>query len=316
MIDKGDPRVPRRRTLDSPRWDAIRRLVQNRMALVGGIIVLALLILAVFAPLIAPTHFSEGDLEANNATPGARFLLGADFMGRDMLSRLIYGTRISLTVGFIGAVTAFLIGISYGTISGFFGGRTDAVMMRIVDILYAFPTILFIILLMVVFKTTISPLSGNAFTRGLIAIDRYFGGLLFIMIGIGLTSWVDMARISRGMALSLRETEYIQAARALGAGNGRLMFRHLLPNLIGPCIVTVTLRIPRFIATEAFLSFIGLGVDPPTPSWGMMISEGTKVLRSYPHQAIFPGIALALTMLAFNFLGDGLRDALDPRLKQ
>ena len=307
--------LPRRR-FDTPRWDAVRRLLKNRMAVAGAVVVLGLLVLAVLAPSIAPAHFAEGDLVANNASPGERFPLGADFMGRDLLSRLIYGTRISLTVGFIGAVTAFLIGIAYGTISGFFGGRTDAVMMRIVDILYAFPTILFIILLMVVFKTTISPISSNPFTRGLIALDRYFGGLLFIMIGIGLTSWVDMARISRGMALSLRETEYIQAARALGANNPRLMFRHLLPNLIGPCIVTVTLRIPRFIATEAFLSFIGLGVDPPTPSWGMMISEGTKVLRSYPHQAIFPGLALAITMLAFNFLGDGLRDAVDPRLKQ
>ncbi len=316
MSEQVDTAALPRRRFDTPRWDAVRRLLKNRMAVAGAVVVLGLLVLAVFAPFIAPAHFSEGDLVANNASPGERFPLGADFMGRDLLSRLIYGTRISLTVGFIGAVTAFLIGIAYGTISGFFGGRTDAVMMRIVDILYAFPTILFIILLMVVFKTTITPISSNPFTRGLIALDRYFGGLLFIMIGIGLTSWVDMARISRGMALSLRETEYIQAARALGANNPRLMFRHLLPNLIGPCIVTVTLRIPRFIATEAFLSFIGLGVDPPTPSWGMMISEGTKVLRSYPHQTIFPGLALAITMLAFNFLGDGLRDALDPRLKQ
>jgi ABC-type dipeptide/oligopeptide/nickel transport system permease subunit len=188
--------------------------------------------------------------------------------------------------------------------------------MRIVDILYAFPTLLLIILLMVVFKTQINALSKTPWVNGLVAIDRAFGGLLFIMVGIGLTSWVDMARISRGMALSLRETEYVQAARALGASNARLIRKHLMPNLIGPCIVTVTLRIPGFIGTEAFLSFIGLGVDPPTPSWGMMISEGTRVMRSYPHQTIFPGLALALVMLAFNFLGDGLRDALDPRLKQ
>jgi oligopeptide transport system permease protein len=258
----------------------------------------------------------EGELASNNALPGKVYPLGADFMGRDLLSRLIYGTRVSLTVGFIGAIAAFIVGISYGTISGYFGGKVDTIMMRIVDILYAFPTILFIILLLVLFKTTLNSLSASPFVKGLISVDRYFGGLLFIMIGIGLTSWVDMARLSRGMALSLRETEYVQAARALGAGDIRLIVKHLMPNLIGPCIVTVTMRIPGFIGTEAFLSFIGLGVDPPTPSWGMMISEGTRVLRAYPHQAIYPGIALALVMLAFNFLGDGLRDALDPRLKQ
>jgi ABC-type dipeptide/oligopeptide/nickel transport system permease subunit len=305
-----------RKGSDKPWRDALRRLLRNRAAVVGGTIVIAFVVLAVFAPIFAPASFTDGDLENNNAPPGGKFLLGADFMGRDMLSRLIYGTRISLTVGFLGAITAFLIGIVYGTISGFFGGKTDTVMMRVVDILYAFPTILFIILLMVLFKTTIMAVSQNVIVQGLIKIDRYFGGMLFIMIGIGLTSWVGMARISRGMALSLRETEYMQAARALGARRTRLIFRHLIPNLIGPCIVTVTLRIPGFIATEAFLSFIGLGVDPPTPSWGMMIAEGTKVIRSYPHQALFPGIALALVMLSFNFLGDGLRDALDPRMKR
>jgi oligopeptide transport system permease protein len=301
---------------ESPARDALRRLMKNKLAVAGGTVVILLVLTAIFAPLLAPKPFDEGDLIANNALPGKDYPLGADFMGRDLLSRLIYGTRISLTVGFIGAMAAFLVGISYGTTAGFFGGKVDTVMMRIVDILYAFPTILFIILLMVVFKTTISSVSGSPFVKTVIALDRFFGGLLFIMLGIGLTSWVDMARLSRGMALALRETEFVQAARALGAGNARLVFRHLVPNLIGPCIVTVTMRIPGFIATEAFLSFIGLGVDPPTPSWGMMIAEGTRVLRAYPHQAIFPGIALAIVMLAFNFLGDGLRDALDPRLKQ
>lgn len=285
-------------------------------AVAGAVVILLLVLAAIFAPLVAPKPYDEGNLVMNNAVPGKEYPLGADFMGRDMLSRLIYGTRVSLTVGFIGAITAFLIGITYGTISGFLGGKTDSVMMRIVDILYAFPTLLLIILLMVVFKTTLSAESRSPFVTTLTAIDHYFGGLLFIMIGIGFTSWVDMARISRGMALSLRETEFVQAARALGASNTRLVLKHLMPNLLGPCIVTVTLRIPGFIGTEAFLSFIGLGVDPPTPSWGMMISEGTRVMRAYPHQAIYPGLALALVMLAFNFLGDGLRDAVDPRLKQ
>ena len=296
--------------------DATRRLLKNRIAVVGGVIVLIFVFLAVFAPFVAPAHFADGNLEDNYAHPSAKYPLGADFMGRDLLSRLIYGTRVSLTVGFIGALTAFVIGVAYGTVSGFVGGRVDVIMMRIVDILYAFPTLLFIILLMVVFKTSLTPLSRSSFVLALVAADHAFGGMLFIMVGIGLTSWVDMARMSRGMALSLRETEYIQAARALGARDFRIMFKHLLPNLLGPCIVIVTLRIPRFIATEAFLSFIGLGVDPPTPSWGMMISEGYKTMRSFPHLALYPGLALALIMLSFNFLGDGLRDALDPRLKQ
>jgi len=306
----------RKPSADSPGRDALRRLFKNRLAVAGAVVILVFLLAALFAPLVAPRPYDEGDLVMNNALPGKDYPLGADFMGRDMLSRLIYGARVSLTVGFIGAVTAFLIGIAYGTISGFFGGKTDSVMMRIVDILYAFPTLLLIILLMVVFKTALGSAPKSPFVNGLIAVDRSFGGLLFIMIGIGLTSWVDMARIARGMTLSLRETEFVQAARALGASNSRLVLKHLMPNLIGPCIVTVTMRIPGFIGTEAFLSFIGLGVDPPTPSWGMMISEGTRVMRAYPHQAIYPGIALALVMLAFNFLGDGLRDALDPRLKQ
>jgi oligopeptide transport system permease protein len=305
-----------RQVSSSPGRDAFRRLLKNKVAVAGGVFIILLVLAAIFAPLIAPMPYWEGELASNNALPGKVYPLGADFMGRDLLSRLIYGTRVSLTVGFIGAIAAFIVGISYGTISGYFGGKVDTIMMRIVDILYAFPTILFIILLLVLFKTTLNSLSASPFVKGLISVDRYFGGLLFIMIGIGLTSWVDMARLSRGMALSLRETEYVQAARALGAGDIRLILKHLMPNLVGPCIVTVTMRIPGFIGTEAFLSFIGLGVDPPTPSWGMMISEGTRVLRAYPHQAIYPGIALALVMLAFNFLGDGLRDALDPRLKQ
>jgi len=175
----------RRQSVDSPRRDALRRLFKNRLAVAGAVVILAFLLAALFAPLVAPKPYDEGDLVMNNALPGKDYPLGADFMGRDMLSRLIYGTRVSLTVGFIGAVTAFLIGIAYGTISGFFGGKTDSVMMRIVDILYAFPTLLLIILLMVVFKTALGSAPKSPFVNGLIAIDRSFGGLLFIMIGIG-----------------------------------------------------------------------------------------------------------------------------------
>jgi oligopeptide transport system permease protein len=295
--------------------DAFRRMCKNKMAVLGGIIIIILVILAVFAPYIAPYHYAKGSLKDNFVSPGSKFLLGADFMGRDLLSRIIYGTRISLSVGIVGAVTAFIIGVLYGVISGYYGGKVDNVMMRIVDIMYGFPTLLLIILLMVLFKSTFAVATPGTFAGYLNTVDRAFGGLFFIFIGIGITAWIGMARIARGMALSLREKEFVEAARATGNSNLQIMLKHMLPNLIGPCIVRVTLDIPRYITFEAFLSFIGLGVNPPTPSWGMLISEGYKAMRSYPHLAIYPGLALAITMLAFNFLGDGLRDALDPRMK-
>jgi len=295
--------------------DAFRRLLKNRMAVLGGIIVIVLLILAIFAPYIAPYHYADGSLINNYAKPGAKYLLGADFMGRDVLSRIIYGTRISLSVGIVGAVTAFIIGVLYGVVSGYYGGKIDNVMMRFVDIMYGFPTLLLIILMMVLFKSTFAVTTPGTFAATLSAIDRAFGGLFFIFIGIGVTAWLNMARIARGMALSLREKEFVEAARATGNSNLQIIFKHVTPNLIGPCIVRVTLAIPIYITFEAFLSFIGLGVNPPTPSWGMLISEGYQAMRSYPHLAIYPGLALAITMMAFNFLGDGLRDALDPRMK-
>lgn len=295
--------------------DAYRRLLKNKMAVVGGIIIIILALLAIFAPYFAPYHYAKGSLLENYAKPGAKYLLGADFMGRDLLSRIIYGTRISLTVGLIGAITAFIIGVLYGIVSGYYGGKVDDIMMRFVDIMYGFPTLLLIILLMVLFKSSFAVTTPGTFAATLSSIDKAFGGLFFIFIGIGVTAWLGMARIARGMALSLREKEFVEAARAEGATNLQIILRHIMPNLMGPCIVRVTLDIPRYVTFEAFLSFIGLGVNPPTPSWGMMISEGYKAIRSYPHLALYPGMALAITMLAFNFLGDGLRDALDPRMK-
>jgi len=295
--------------------DAFRRMCKNKMAILGAIIIITLFILAIFAPYIAPYHYAESNLKDNYAKPGDKYLLGADFMGRDVLSRIIYGTRISLSVGIIGASTAFILGVLYGLVSGYYGGKIDNIMMRIVDIMYGFPTLLLIILMMVLFKSTFAVTTPGTIAGTLSAIDNAFGGLFFIFIGIGVTAWIGMARIARGMALSLREKEFVEAARATGNSNFQIMIKHILPNLIGPCIVAVTLQIPRYITFEAFLSFIGLGVNPPTPSWGMMISEGYKAIRSYPHLALYPGIALAITMLAFNFLGDGLRDALDPRMK-
>jgi oligopeptide transport system permease protein len=251
--------------------------------------------------------------------PYARFSsdypLGADYVGRDLFSRIVYGARVSLTVAFIGPLISLIIGVIYGSISGYFSGRVDNIMMRIVDVLYAFPSLLFIILLMAFFRSTISDIQPGTFAYSINKLDESMGGLFFIFIGIGLTAWQTMARLTRGLVLSVREKEFIEAAHTIGASNLRIMFRHILPNIIGPLVVAETLAIPGYIATEAFLSFIGLGVNPPTPSWGSMISDGSRAIRTYPNQAIFPALALAITMFAFNFLGDGLRDALDPRLR-
>ncbi len=311
--------------------DAFRRLIRNRAAVIGGTIVVVLIIMAIFAPQIAPRSYEKQVLNDQNTVPAwllsifptmkpyARvsndYLFGADYVGRDLFSRIVYGARVSLTVAFIGPLISLLIGTIYGSISGYFGGRVDNIMMRIVDVLYAFPGLLFIILLLAFFRSTLTRIEPGTFAYSISQLDARLGGMLFIFIGIGLTAWETMARLTRGQVLSVREKEFIEAARTIGASNLRIMFRHILPNIIGPLVVAETLAIPGYISTEAFLSFIGLGVNPPTPSWGSMISDGAQVIRTYPNQTVFPALALAITMFAFNFLGDGLRDALDPRLR-
>jgi oligopeptide transport system permease protein len=311
--------------------DGFRRLVRNRAAVVGGSIILILILSAIFAPLIAPRGYADQILTDNNKVPAwidkifpsmkgyaqisSDYLLGADYVGRDLFSRILYGSRVSLSVAFIGPIISLLIGVVFGSISGFFGGRVDNLMMRIVDVLYAFPTLLFVILLMAFFRSTFAKPDPGSFAYGISQLDSRMGGLLFIFMGIGFTAWETMARLTRGQVLSVREKEFVEAARTIGAGNMRIMFRHILPNIVGPLVVAETLAIPTYIAFEAFLSYIGLGVNPPTPSWGAMISDGGQVIRTYPNQAVFPALALAITMFAFNFMGDGLRDALDPRLR-
>ncbi len=311
--------------------EAMSRLMRNRGAVTGLIIIILLILTAIFADFIAPYSYAKQSLLDANAVPQwitklfptlkgyavirNNYPIGADSLGRDLFSRIVYGTRVSLSVAFIGPVISLIIGVFYGSISGFFGGRVDNIMMRIVDVLYAFPGLLFIILLMAFFRTTLAQPQEGTFAYYVGQLDSKFGGLLFIMIGIGLTGWETQARLTRGQVLSVREKEYIEAARTIGANNWRIMFRHILPNILGPLIVVETLSIPGYIYTEAFLSFIGLGVNPPTPSWGSMISAGSRALRAYPNQALFPALALAITMFAFNFLGDGLRDALEPRLR-
>ena len=311
--------------------DAWRRLIRNRAAVLGMSIIAILVLTTIFAPLIAPRGFADQVREDAHKVPAwmtrvfpgiagyarisDKYPLGADYVGRDLFSRIVYGTRISLTVAVVGPLISLLIGVVYGSISGFLGGWADNLMMRFVDVMYAFPGLLFIILLMAFFRTTFTSAPPGSLAYILNSIDAHFGGLLFIFIGIGFTAWEGMARLTRAQVLSVREKEFIEAARTIGADNGRIMFRHILPNILGPLIVSETLSIPGYISAEAFLSFIGLGVNPPTPSWGSMISDGAQALRTYPNQAIFPALALAITMFAFNFLGDGLRDAFDPRLR-
>ena len=314
--------------------DAWNRLIRNRAAMIGLVVIIATLLMAIFAPWIAPYEYDDTTLTDSNAVPpwlvavfpqmepyaniSTKYPLGADSLGRDLLSRIIYGTRISMSVALIGPLISLMIGVLFGSISGYVGGRTDNLMMRFVDVMYAFPSLLFIILLMTFFRSE-PPIAINtpwdAIRSTMYNIDRAFGGMFFIFIGIGFTAWETMARLTRGQVLSVREKEYIEAARTIGARHARIMQRHILPNILGPLIVAETLAIPAYIATEAFLSFIGIGVRPPTPSWGAMIAEGARSVRTYPNQVLFPAMALAIIMFAFNFLGDGLRDALDPRMK-
>jgi len=324
----GQPLTRRRESL----WkDALHRLLRNRAAVLGGSIVLLLVATALLAPYIAIKSYEVQVLTDHHKVPAwvlkvfptmrpyARisndYPLGADYVGRDLFSRIVYGSRVSLTVAFIGPLISLIIGVVYGSISGYFGGRLDNIMMRIVDILYAFPSLLFIILLMAFFRGAAGDFRPGTLAYALSQLDKSMGGLFFIFVGIGVTAWETMARLTRGQVLSVREKEFIEAAHTIGAPSWRIMFKHILPNIMGPLVVNETLSIPSYISTEAFLSFIGLGVNPPTPSWGSMISDGGAAIRSYPNQAVFPALALAITMFAFNFLGDGLRDALDPRLR-
>jgi oligopeptide transport system permease protein len=332
----GVARLQKRVKGESLWWDAWRRLRRNRLALIGAIIIIVNILMALFAAQIAPRDYKTQVLADNNAAPlwvtqifpkmvpksdggyvtvSDKYILGADDLGRDLLSRIIYGSQVSLAVAFVGPFFSSLIGISFGLISGYMGGRVDNLMMRIVDIMYAFPTLLLVILLMAFFRSSFAQNEPGTLQFAIGQLDQSMGGMLFIFIGVGVTSWMGLARLVRGQILSVREKEYIEAARALGVNTRGIMFRHMLPNILGPLIISETLTIPAYISYEAFLSFIGLGVIPPRPSWGAMISEGSRSISTYPSQAIFPAIALFLIMFAFNFLGDGLRDALDPRMR-
>lgn len=278
--------------------DAWRRLLRNRMAVIGLIFIGLLVFCFITADFLPPYSYRTADYDNTRIPPRSDHIFGTDKLGRDLFSRVWWGTRVSLTVGVVGSLTSLIIGITYGSIAGYVGGQTDNLMMRFVDVMYGFPTLLFIILIMVVLQS-----------------DSAIQGMINIFIAIGVVGWMRMARLIRGQYLSLREKEFVLAAQMVGAGPARIISRHLLPNSLGPAVVSLTLGIPGLILTEATLSFIGLGVPPPYPSWGQMVSEAWQGLRASPHMTIFPGMAIILTMLAFNFVGDGLRDALDPTMR-
>lgn len=292
----------------------LERYLRNRAAMIGAAYVILLLLVALFAPLIAPYEFDAVDFSAITQPPSSEHWLGTDSLGRDVLSRLIYGARVSLTVSLIAQVVITLIGVPVGLISGYFGGWVDTLIQRVVDVLYAFPSLLFIIIVMTFLQANLKEAqSGLALL--LFNVNELTGGLLGILISLGLVFWLTVSRLVRGEVFSLKEKEFILAARSVGASNIRIMLRHILPNIFAPVIVAITFGIPNVIMLEAGLSYLGLGIKPPTPSWGLMISEGVKNFRSFPHLLISPGLILALTLLSFNYLGDGIREALDPSLK-
>lgn len=272
--------------------DAWLRLRRNRMAVASGVFLVTVVVFAITAPWLPFLQDPTAQDLARGATPPSpAHWFGTDELGRDTFARVAFGGRISMLVGIVGTLVSLVIGVTWGAIAGYVGGKLDEFMMRVVDVLYSLPYIFLVILLLVFFSKS----------------------LLMLFVALGLVQWLTMARIVRGQVLSLRTQTFVEAARAIGAGTPAILFRHIVPNTLGPVIVFTTLTVPAVILQEAFLSFLGLGVQPPDASWGTLVSDGSRVLALFPWLVIFPGLAMSLTLLAFNFLGDGLRDALDPQ---
>ena len=271
--------------------DALLRLTTNKLSLFSLIYILILVFMALITPFIAPYDYAYQDLALGASPPSSDHSLGTDTLGRDLLTRMMYGSRISLMVGFLATSVALVIGVIWGTIAGFSGGKTDAIMMRIVDTLYGIPFIILIILLMVIFGRN----------------------LILLFLAIGAVEWLTMARIVRSQVLNLSRQEFILSAEAMGVSKLSIIFRHLIPNAMGPVIVYATLTVPQIMLLESFLSFLGLGVQPPLSSWGLLIRDGAVSMEEYWWLLIFPSLAFSLTLFSLNFIGDGLRDAIDPR---
>lgn len=271
--------------------DAWRRLLKNKLAVAGLMYLVFVSVIAIFAPLIAPFGYEETDLILGAVPPDSIHWLGTDDLGRDMFTRIIFGARVSLMVGVLATAVSVFIGVIYGAISGYIGGRIDDLMMRFVEVLYVLPFTILVIIIMVIFGRSIYNL----------------------FIALGAIQWLVMARIVRGQVVSLKRMEFVEAAKATGVGNLRIILKHIIPNTLGPVIVFSTLTVPAVILEEAFLSFLGLGIQPPMASWGTLISDGVQAMEAYPWMIIYPCLTLMTTLLALNFLGDGLRDALDPK---
>lgn len=289
--------------------DAWHRLTRNKMAMAGLVVVVLALLLAIFAPWIAPKDpITQNSAQAladpfwgNPEYTNSAYPLGSDTLGRDILSRLIWSARVSMLVGFVPVTIIFILGVTIGMYAAFYGGWIDNLLMRLTDVMYAFPDLLFLI---IIFATLRDSWIGNL-----------MGGLVLMFVGIAIVNWVGMARLVRGQVLSLKEKEFVEAARATGARPGRIMLRHLFPNALAPVIVSVAFAIPSAMLAEATLSFLGFGIKPPTPTWGVMILEGFVHVSATPWPVLLPAFCIAIVMLAFTALGDGLRDALDPRMK-
>ncbi|MCE7948367.1 MAG: ABC transporter permease [Chloroflexi bacterium CFX4] len=320
------------RTPLSDAWNQFRR---NRLALVGMGFIIFLIVIAVGADVLQSIGFLDNPLYQHEA-PGMTFappmtctqdprrmdpqwcfVFGTDDLRRDMMSRAVYGARVSLSVGFVGATIAMLIGTSYGMIAGYYGGRLDNLMMRFIDFLYAIPDLALFILLQIFFKAIAAERERvGPFGQALVDIDRSMGGLFFLFIVLGLLSWIGIARLARGQTLSYKQKEFVEAARAIGARDRRIIFTHLLPNVFGPLVVVGVQSVAGFIGVETALSYLGIGVNAPTPSWGSMIATAqNNTFGAYPHLVLVPATMLTLTVLSFYFLADGLRDALDPSLR-
>jgi len=270
---------------------SMQRFMRNRAALVSSIVLLCIIAGSCAAPLLAHYGFDEQSLALGATWVSLQHPLGTDILGRDLFSRILYGGRISFAVGFCATIVSVVIGVAWGSLAGWRGGKTDAVMMRTVDILYAFPFTIFVIILMVFLGRS----------------------LLLLFAAIGAVEWLTMARIVRGQVMALRQSEYVEAAAGLGLPLHSILLRHVLPNIAGPVIVYATLTIPAVMLLEAFLSFLGLGVQPPASSWGILIREGAESMEEYPWLLVVPGVVLSSTLVCLNFIGDGLRDAIDPR---
>lgn len=274
--------------------DAWGRFRKDRLAMIGLCFVLIMAIFAIFGPVFSQYTYDGQDLNNGNQPPSSEHWFGTDKFGRDIFVRTLYGARISLLIGFVAAAINMVIGVVYGGLSGYFGGRVDMILMRVVDIMIGVPDLLYIILVMMFL--------GNSIQS--------------ILIALCLTSWIGTARIVRSQVVTLKHQEYALAARSIGSSNLRILFKHLIPNSIGPIIVTVTFLVPSAIFSEAFLSFLGIGIQVPIASWGTLVNDAIPTIFTQPYQMLFPALAISITMFSLNFIGDGLRDALDPRLKK